>query len=288
MEIDTVYCISYFPDDASIRKKRIVNHRKMLDYWVSRANVLVYAQNYEETDFDPRVKYITNNGPVLRPGPARNELLKVFYSTTQDYGVFVDDDITLYEGEKYCDSDNIIDVLRKMPILKGVGMFAPLNPTQTPFSDFYQQNETDLRAKLMFKRQANLSGACLFLKNVKKHHDVELYYPDLKDSNGKVVMGEDILFSIEACRKGIFPYTLLNCVRKDLGWTASTWVSDDEHRKQSFDKLKEILINNGIQVKGKNKNLDWSGFMDSCQIPKQVFEMKDSNEESGDSKFWWA
>lgn len=271
MKLETAYIISYLPRD-DLREKRIEIHNRQIDYWLSKGlSVMVYAQGYGINDFRNDVKYIANVfGHIDRPGPARNVLLREFYNTDDDFCLLMDNDIICYEGPKYCDSDNLIEILRAIPIeaMAGIDVFEPLNPTQTPFSAFYEQHALTLNENLFFKRRPNISGQSLFIKNMVKHHGKEFFYDDWFDEkNGKIIMGEDVDFGLTLTKNGLGVYSLMNAVRKDMGWTVSSWCKNPELRKQAFETLKAILPSLGVG--SKNGKLDWAGFADRHHIPRQ-------------------
>ncbi len=276
MLFNTAYIISYLPND-SLKARRLEIHNKQVDYWLAKGlNVLVYAQGYQQDDFRKDVQYIVNTrGETDRPGPARNVLLRAFYDSDEDFCLLMDNDIVLYEGEKYCDSDNLVQILKDIPLesLEGVDVFEPLNPTQTPFSAFYAEKKDVLANNLIFKRRPNISGCCLFIRNFKKFGEEPFFYNDWFDEKtGKVIMGEDVAFGLNLTKKGKGVYSLMNAVRKDMGWTSSSWCKSPEIRKQSFETLKAILPTLGVGT--KNGNLDWAGFADRYKIPRQVLAPK--------------
>ena len=277
MRFDNVYIISYLPDDPDLRASRLEKHRVQLAYWMPKAQVIVYAQNYKDkSDFTDGVTYLINEGALKRPGPARNECLKHFYGSFDDFTVIMDDDIVLYSGEKYMDSDDLLDKLRKIDIseFNRIDIFEPLNPTQSPFTKMYQDEASIFAESFWFKAKAAISGQSVFIKNLSKHKpDKVVYYQDLHDENGNIIMGEDVLFGLDAIKKGLCCFTLMNAVRKDMGWSLSTWATDEEKRKKAFSQLKDILIEYGIPQKGDN--MDWSKFLAQHHHPKAVFVNKE-------------
>lgn len=276
MRFDTAYIISYLPND-SLRSKRLEIHNKQIDYWLSKnLKILIYAQGYSKNDFRKDVEYIINDSSeIKRPGPARNVLLSVFYETDQDFCLLMDNDIVFYEGQKYCNSDDIVKILKDIPIenLQGIDAFEPLNPTQTPFSEFYSKNKDVLQENLFFKRRPNISGQSLFIRNFKKFGGETFFYEDWFDpKTGKIIMGEDVAFGLKLIKSGRGVYSLMNAVRKDMGWTLSSWCKNPEIRKQAFNELKKTVQSLGVGI--KNKNLDWAGFASRYGVPKQILVPK--------------
>lgn len=276
MLFNTAYIVSYLPKD-NLRAKRLEIHDRQIAYWKSKGlDIVVYAQGYEDEDFREGVRYIVNTtNKIDRPGPARNVLLEQFYQTDQDFCLLTDNDIVLYEGEKYCDSDNLVSILQNMPIenLNGVDVFETLNPTQTPFSAFFQENKAILESNLFFRRRPNLSQ-CFFIRNFRKFRMKEYYFDDWVDEKtGKIIMGEDVAFGIKLTKEGRGVYSLMNAVRKDLGWNVSSWCENKDQRKQAFDDLKNNLLPS-LGVGTKNGKLDWAGFGDKYGIPRTILAPK--------------
>lgn len=279
MDLFSVYMISFLPEDPLLRQRRLGFANKSLDYWRRQGlHPVVYAQGYKDGDFVEGVDYIVNFGPTKRPAGARNELLHLFYGSNEDFGLFVDDDIMLYEGEKYGDSDNMVDILRDIPIesLDGVDTMEPINPSQTPFSALYQKKGGILRHNLLLKRHIATSGGAIFIRNFKKHYDEEVFFEDWKHEDGTVWMGEDVALGVELTRRGRGCYTLMNCVRKDLGWTASTWCENKEGRKVAFEGLTEDLKAMGVPT--KRDRFDWSGMGDRFGIARERIVPKALNQ----------
>jgi len=99
MLIHNIYIISWFGDNPSLRNYRKSKHQEQLKTILSfgiKFNIVILAQQYEETDYyiHPDITYIKSE-EVKRPNLARNILKKHFYDTTEDYALFLDDDVIL-------------------------------------------------------------------------------------------------------------------------------------------------------------------------------------------------
>lgn len=183
-----------------------------------------------------------------------------------------------YSGEKYCDSDNIISMLRDCDSdFSGVDVFDVLNPTQTPFSKDFEDNNDILTRFFQFKAKSQTSGASLFIKNFKKYYDKEYYYSNMTNEDGTVKMGEDVEFGIRLLKEGMRIYMLKNVVRKDLAQNHSTWCKSVQHRQDSFKELTKEIESWGIEKKGKS--FDQSGFLKKYSIPRELYISKHNVKE---------
>ena len=285
MKLNKIYIISYLPNDEEKRAKRKELHNRQIEYWKKRipkeVELWVYAQNYRDEDFIEGVNYIINETDEIKLiGGAKRECLKHFYQTDDDFALILDDDIVYYEGEKYMDSDNIINILRGIDIefFKDIDVFNGLNPSQEPFGAFYEKKRDTLKNNLYFKLKVNLSGGEIFFKNFKKFYGIEVYLEDLLNEDGSNFGGEDVKLGIELIKKGFGVYSLKNIVRKDMGWSHSLWCKTKEHRKQAMDALKEKIINEW-GVNSKNGRVQWSKFIEQHSTkPKEIIIPKNGKK----------
>jgi hypothetical protein len=274
MKLNKIYIISYLPDDPEIRNERLKRHKIQLEYWKKHnTEIVVFAQNYNEEDYQPGITYIKNKGEIKLPGSARNVCLEHFYNSDDDFTLLIDDDTVLYEGEKYCDSDNCIQILKNIPIerFEKIDIFSMLNPSQTPFTKFYNDNKDILQENLIFHSKINIR-ADIFIKNLKKFYNKEMYFEDLKDGN-KIIMGEDVKFALDAARQGFNIFECKNFVRKDLAWHKSTYCKSKEERKLAFDNLKELC--KSWNVPHKNGRFQWKKLANQLGIPNQILVKKE-------------
>lgn len=103
--IQNIYIISWFGDrkNEELIKYRKELHQRQIDWLLKETpeniTINILAQFYEDEDFikNPRIKYIINNDVLLKPNLARNLLKKEFYKTDDDYCLFMDNDIILYD-----------------------------------------------------------------------------------------------------------------------------------------------------------------------------------------------
>ena len=151
-----------------------------------------------------------------------------------------------------------------------------LNPTQTPFSKYYKDNEDLLNENLIFHSKINIR-VDIFIKNLKKFYNKEIYFEDLKNEDG-IVMGKDIKFAIDAAKQGFNVFECKNFVRKDLAWTQSTWCKTPEDRKKAFDNLKKLI--KSWDIPEKNGRFQWKKLARELCIPDKILIKKGKSNEN--------
>lgn len=232
MKINNIYIISWFGNTPALIEKRRASHLVQLA-WCEKHNLhpVIFAQNYSESDYVSGPTYIKHTGAVLHPGPARNMLLKHFYQTQDDYAVFADNDGILYEAEQHGDSATYVELMRSLPIedFASIDMIDPVNPARIAFS---KEIATDVyKSSLIYRKTSKVKGTVFFLKNLKLHHDTELFFDEVMfNDNGKMLPGEDTEFCVAAMFAGLGCYYTYNAIVNELATTHSTWTTENEHK----------------------------------------------------------
>ena len=273
MKLDKVYIISHLDDTLPNYEKRSKILKSVVDFWLSRdLDIVICAQNYKEKDFlvNERIRYVFLEEKEYghKISAARNRLLKEFYESDEDFCIILDDDIQLYSGTKYCDSDNIISILRDLKELHGIDLFNGLQPVFMPFTKEYQKPE--YKDNLIFKKNLQVIGQIMFLRNLKKFYGREIYFDEnWVDGKEGLLPGEDIRFACELASQNLGVYRLMNIVTKDLGYNHSTWAASVEKRKEGterfLDKMKEIY---SVNEEGKLDYKSISRIPPKILIPK--------------------
>lgn len=244
MKLEHAYIISWFGDpskpDLIDRRRKI--HQEQLEWcWARRITPVVFAQNYEDDWYsDGDVVYIKHQGDVLLPGPARNRLLKRFYASDNDIGLFLDNDTTLYQGAQHGNSTHIIEILRDMTTVdfEGVDILAAINPARTPFSGEIANDE--YKDNLVLNRTYRFNGACFFLKN-QSDPMFQFYFDEdnFEREDGTLITCEEYDFCITALRHGCGCYVTHDIILREPGRNFSTWVDDDSARdlREAYDVI---------------------------------------------------
>ncbi len=256
MIFKTAYITSWLGPAANYRDKRIAAHLKQLD-WCAKVGLspVVYAQEYPRDIVRDGVRYIFNDGEVQIADTARNVLLKEFYQTDEDFCIMVDDDSILYSGQdKYADGDSIFATMQNMDIgeFKHVDLFFPVSPRHEPFGDYVKANQETLKDYLVFETSLRAKGSMVFLKNIKKHHNLEIYLDGDKhrDENGVFVGGGDFYFAYQLMYLGLGVYKSKNLILNELASAHSSWAVGEDARSKYAVILNNLITNDfGVPMK---------------------------------------
>jgi hypothetical protein len=242
--INNAYIISYFGDN-NIRNKRKIYHLKQLA-WLKQQGLtpIVLPIDYNTDDYTDGIKYLPSVTKML-PGMARNICLQHFYSSNEDFAIFADNDCVLYDGAKYCDSSNFINIFNNLQIhdLIDIDFFYPLNPGRMPFTKMYNEQKTLFDQYIRFSRHLE-PKSMYFIKNINKHHNKRIYFDtdNFVLHNGHLIAHEDTDFAIQFLLNGLSVYQCNNIVLKEFGSSTSTWLNQkDINRKISANIGREIL-----------------------------------------------
>ena len=164
--------ISYLPADEGKRierKKVIQNSIKHLLKIFPADQIKVCAQNYKEEDYIDGLDYIIKSKEGFGCGGARNELLKIFYASDEDYCMLLDDDTVLYDTP--C-SRKLFELLNDKGFLRFKNVDA-ICGTET----YNKKHVRISTAQLTFEKMPfeQLNGL-LIIKNFKKYYGEEHYY----------------------------------------------------------------------------------------------------------------
>ena len=232
MIFNNMYIISWLGNNEEMVTQRMKYHDNQLK-WCFENNIqpVVFAQNYKDEYYRENVIYIKHYGDVLKPGQARNVLLNHFYNSEEDFAVVADNDVYLYKGEKYGANDTFVQTMKDTDVSKfeHVDCFYPLNPAFVPFTkDLAKHKHSD---SYSWRMKPGYIAACFFaLKNLKKHHNKEIYYDDafvLPD--GSMLPAEDQDFPINMIHNNMSCFLCPNIIKKDEGHNSiSTWSPTDK------------------------------------------------------------
>ena len=240
--------ISYLPNDENLRLKRLQAHHKQIEL-LNKLNCSIYilAQNYKKEELlnNNNIHYILfDNG--IGPSNTRNELLKRFYKSSEDWMLLCDDDRYFY------DYYNIYD------------FFSELNITSSKFLQL-DYIRSHMASKLPFKKQIyeqplNLTHyvfedtqtigdtGIAIIKNFKKYYNKELYYDNLKAENGEGYEDKD--FCCQLKLNHIKTHILTTFISASYNYTENSTLFT------SMDNRLELHENNNIAVIERYKFTD--------------------------------
>lgn len=267
--------ISYLPD-ADNRDKRIRAIRATLEdaRQVIPADVIidVIAQNYKDDIVvsGPGFNYIHYDEGIGQCA-ARNELLRRFYESDDDFLLYSDDDTTFYD--RY-GAVQLFQALHDNPSwFKDVDCFTGLEGRFTPFTE--ENAKLGLEDKWVFKpMQFATSGEFRVIRNVRKYYRREFFY----DSNLKY--GEDLHFRLTKLSQ-INSFVCRNVICRSRGMgddlcTLDTMTQLEQealYRKITLDIYEQV----GVKVTESGKP-DLTPYR--CKIPYLAVYAKDGSSST--------
>lgn len=231
MKLRTAYVIHYLPKDPSERERRKKAHHEQIAYWLGHGfKFLIAASNVEDGDVyrHENVRYI--HTPQIGIANSRNILLRDFYASDEDFGLFMDDDIIL---DDVVGSDLILEELVDVDInrLNRIDLFSPIHPEWHGVESALKANNG--QSLWTFRKNPRQAGHAMFLRNMRKFYDREYYFKnEWSPQPWAPRCGEDVVFALDLHLDGFGVYdchNMLKIVRND---DTSTWLSDSSKREQ--------------------------------------------------------
>lgn len=219
--------ISYMGDIGALQQKRLALHNRQLDWLLARGlEILVFDQGYQESWYrsDPGITYARYKGPLLRPGPARNELLKEFYASSETWTVMADNDSVLVDER---DGHTIFGLLPQ--VADNIHIFSPVNGA---IRGYPWKAKPDFFADfLVFERHVELKGSFWFLRNPPE----PLWFRDME-------IAEDGDFVFQAVMAGLGVFQCHNIALNEFAaYEGSSTLYDMETRKTVHAKAKAFF-----------------------------------------------
>ena len=253
------YIISYFgnTEDANIRR---ANHRLQIEWWREHSpgiEFVILSQCYKPNDYI-QADYITYiNSPKVAPAAARNILLKQFYSSNEEWSMWMDDDAILNYHPAYphthLDLNHVLETYPNNFDVNGqqITYITPHNanwPGDGGINKKYtniEKNTHDYRhvdwnTELLFTRlTANAKGTLFWLRNITQKilQDSEFF---VFDEQGLMPM-EDIDFMLQIQKQTRGAYCCRNVILKEY-LQPSTWAPVKSERNNRKAEVREYFI----------------------------------------------
>ena len=257
--------ISYLPrNEKRERRKHEIQRAfdKLKEVIPADAKVYVCSQGYDEEDYQEGINYIKFDEGI-GPSRARNELLKAFYESDDDYMLYIDDDNFIYD--RYNVKGLLHEIHTNPDKFKMVDIFCGIHGR---FSPFTKENEAlDLDNFYHFKQMPfQTTGELRILKNLRKYGKEEIYY----DVN--VPLGEDLDLRIRLeSRNDIFCYCCNNIIQGSYCMDSKTAVCWDAESDEDYTKQQAECA---AAIKGKYKGVRfvarWKPGQNILRIPKGI------------------
>lgn len=234
--------VSYL-GDSTIRREA---HQEQLDWMFNNGitEIWVNYKGYTDSDFDPRCKYFKrkNLTAPIQPAAARNELLKVWYNTDDDWCIIADNDGILDDRNK----GNIIEYLKHNP-LRELDFFGPINPA-TPGAGAFNKlwQDPTLNDYFVFKNMP-VKGSFMFLKNLRKHHNFSLLF----DEGYATPSAEDYFFGWDLNKLGYNTGWCHNILLKELGQKdQGLWMNNGNRQQYEREWKQAAAREYGFELNG--------------------------------------
>jgi len=269
MKIEKVRIISFIPHDEN-EEKRIEAHQKQLDFFLSLGLLVDVVCILPSDNHIIKKEGVTHkiiNEKTL-PGSARNIHLREFYESDEDFTILADNDSFFRIDGKYAPSGiHILDALKNNDF-EGVDLFVPVDGAMTPYSVLLEQS--DAKDNFVFSRTNFFRGCVMFVRNIKKHYEKEIYFNSEFEVDGSVIPGEDTAFGFEFIENGLGAYRCDTLILKEYMRDASSWVRDLEQRKIRNEKMRSTLAEVFSIPLKTSGGLNYAAFLDRHRVKKRV------------------
>lgn len=264
--------VSYFGPRTSpeVREKRKEYHFKQLEWLFAQgfnpSDIWISSKDYDQNEFFPGVVYFDRPSTKVAIPPAlgRNQLLRAWYETDDDWCLLLDNDSILDDRNQ----GNIIEWLEHNA-LSEVDAFVPVNPGAPGRGAFNRLwEDRAVQDNWVFER-GELKGSLMFLKNLKKHHNKELYF----DEGDRCKSAEDYFFGFDMVELGMVPMWCNNIVLKELATSTKEsmlWKTSDTTRQDFQVMWKTAAANLYPQMEFKGGTFYRSAFYDKYRTPKRI------------------
>ena len=268
--------ISYLPDN-DLRTKRFAAVCKQIEWLYTifgSSKAIVVAQNYRDYECSRTdVEYIRY--PVgIGAGKARNVILNKFYNSDEDWLFLCDDDTVAYEYYNY--REFIWEIMSNDEKFSMIDAVSAVEPEYHPYKKLNYEDKANLTHYKFEPRELNSGSATSIIRNIKKYHGKEIYYPNTDASKGEG--REDVEFLLEWLLAGLNWYTMDTWIRKSLCFDQSSIFGKDTKARDKLlmhdldvvcDKYKEY----GLQ-RQTNGKITWGNFNKDYNKSEKILYIK--------------
>ncbi|WP_284759236.1 hypothetical protein [Agrobacterium sp. fls2-241-TYG-188a] len=265
------FITSYLPDDAAHREDRKFDFEWQLEWWRRMTDIPVHvaASNWtdEEIATSKELGLLSEHGGgiIRQPGQSiarnRNLCLSRLYKSDFDWGIVMDDDAVLMQGENHNSSYRLFAEMAAngKSAYDGVDLFQPIFGRQTSFNKKYSAIDAPYAANHVFKKSTNLKGTMIVVRNFAQEGRDPLFLPEEFE-----FVGEDTYLTLQAISKGYAPMTCWNIILDELGGESHFAMTDTkriEQMREGHRKLVEIFGQDGLRMNSDSSHkLDKSDF----------------------------
>lgn len=283
------YIISYFGEKLETQWRRQALHYQQLCCLLQQPGIeeiVVLAQDYDKLMKNgvvtrpahylflehPRIRYITQSD-VLKPGGARNVLIKDFNKTNDQWAMFLDNDAIVDPRWHGTDVVNIIE-RNAVGLANIASVLSVMSPRHQPYTKYLTDNEQLLKTHLpLLKRNYNKT-TLFFLRN----ETLLGKEPILFDEDLPSLV--DYEYQARQLAMGGAIYQMQSVVMNDMGCnekhsTLFPGWNGDSARTEYFENIKEQIYQRyvpyGLKRQSNGNTLRWNTIGDNNKLPKEYF-----------------
>ena len=268
------FIISYLPNTERRATRREAHLKQIADIKEVTPNARIYiiAQGYKEEDYlkDPQITYLAKYDEPIGAQQARNELLKWFYGSDYEYGIFSDDDAFIVPTDTvknfYEELENNTEKFteKRLDVCYSRNMqYSPFNRGDVEGIEAHNKNY-----EFWYARSGWICWA--LFRNFKKAYDKE-FYQDVTIDPTKTMGYDDTDFSCSLIEGGMHSYScplfqLLLLNSEEYSSTIFTEADNDP-----LYRVRNIKATNDKHMdRDENGYIDWEGFRVKWGNPRHI------------------
>ena len=283
------YIISYFGEKLETQWRRQALHYQQLCCLLQHPGIdeiVILAQDYDKLIKNgvvtrpphylilqhPKIRYIYSSD-VLKPGAARNVLIKEFNQTNDHWAMFLDNDAIV---DPRWHGTDVVYIIERNPseLAKIASILSVMSPRHQPYTEYLDANADLLTTHLPLHKTNYNKTTLFFLRN----ETLIGNEPVLFDETLPCL--EDYEYQARQLAMGGAIYQMLSVVMNDMGCnekhsTLFPGWNDESGRTQWFQKIKEEIFHRyvpyGLKKTKDGNTLRWNTIGKNNQLPKKYF-----------------
>lgn len=268
------FIISYLPNSDRRTTRREAHLKQIADIKETTPNARIYilAQGYNEEDYivDPQITYLAKYEEPIGAQQARNELLKWFYNSNYEYGIFSDDDAFIVPTDTVKNFYEELEANTEKFTNAHLDICYSRNMQYSPFNEYDVQNIEFFNKYYQFG-YARSSWLCWALfRNFKKAYGKEFYQDTTIDAT-KSMGYDDIDFSCSLIENGMHSYScplfqLLLLNSEEYSSTIFTTADEDP-----LYRVRSVKATNDKHMPhDENGYVDWEAYRAKWGNPHEI------------------
>lgn len=283
------YIISYFGEKLETQWRRQALHYQQICCLLQQPGIkeiVILAQDYDKLMKNgvvtrpahylllehPRIRYI-HQSDVLKPGGARNVLIKEFNKTNDHWAMFLDNDAIVDPRWHGTDVVNIIE-RNADNLAKIASVLSVMSPRHQPYTEYLTANAELLQTHLPLHKRNYNKTTLFFLRNETLIGNQAVLFDE------ELPCLEDYEYQARQLAMGGAIYQMQSVIMNDMGCnekhsTLFPGWNDESDRTKWFETIKEQIyqryIPYGLKRQTNGNTLRWNTIGNNNKLPKQYF-----------------